>query len=581
MKKIFSVLSVFLCSIFLMSSTRKEAKLPNVLLILTDDQGYGDLKIHGNQMIETPNMDNLAKESAQFERFYVSPLCAPTRASLLTGRYHLRTGTVSVSKGLEIMRENETTLAEMFKENGYKTGIFGKWHNGKHYPNHPNGQGFDEFFGFCGGHWTNYFDTILEHNGKDEPTKGYITDILTEKALDFIENNKKQPFFCYVPYNAPHSPHQVPDKFFDKYKAKGLDDELASIYGMCDNMDENIGKLLQKLDDSGLSENTIVIFMTDNGPNGVRYNANMKGIKGSVDEGGVRVPCFVRWKGKITPHKIKTLGSHIDIFPTLQEICGLKSVKTKPLDGISLVKSLLGNDQKVEREIYSHVAQPEKNIKAFPGAVRTNQYRLIVKENTTELYDMLKDPEQKYNIASTETATLEKLKSDYQNWFADVSKEIKPELSIPISSKLNYIELPTYEADFSGNITYKEGHGWVHDWLVNWTSWQDTISWNVQSLENQQLTVKVNYTCPEYQVGSELQLSIGKQKIKGVILEAFNPPMIPSPDRVKRKEVYEKEWKSLTLGKIMLPKGKNRIVLTAPKIAHSEVAEIKSIVLVK
>ena len=581
MKKTFSILTIFLCSICLMSSTRKEEKLPNVLLILTDDQGYGDLTIHGNQFIETPNIDNLAKESAQFERFYVSPLCAPTRASLLTGRYHLRTGTVSVSKGLEIMRENETTLAEMFKENGYKTGIFGKWHNGKHYPNHPNGQGFDEFFGFCGGHWTNYFDTMLEHNGKEVSTKGYITDVLTEKALDFIGNNKKQPFFCYVPYNAPHSPHQVPDKYFDKYKAKGLDDELASIYGMCDNMDENIGKLLKKLDDSGLSENTIVIFMTDNGPNGVRYNANMKGIKGSVDEGGVRVPCFVRWKGKILPHTIKTLGSHIDILPTLQEICELKPVKTKPLDGISLAKNLLGNEQKIERAIYSHVAQPEKNIKAFPGAVRTNQYRLIVKENTTELYDMLNDPEQKNNIASTETITFEKLKSDYMRWFADVSKEIKPELSIPISSKLDYIELPTYEADFSGNITYKEGHGWVHDWLVNWTSTQDTISWDVQSLENQEFTLKVNYTCSENQVGSELQISIGKQKIRGKIKEAFDPKMIPSPDRVKRKEVYEKEWKSLSLGKITLPKGKSRIVLTAPKIARNEVAEIKSIVLVK
>lgn len=581
MKNIISISTIFLCSIFLMSSTKKEAKLPNVLLILTDDQGYGDLKIHRNQLIETPNMDNLAKESAQFERFYVSPLCAPTRASLLTGRYHLRTGTVSVSKGLEIMRENETTLAEIFKENGYKTGVFGKWHNGKHYPNHPNGQGFNEFFGFCGGHWTNYFDTMLEHNGKEVSTKGYITDILTGKALDFIENNKKQPFFCYVPYNAPHSPHQVPDKYFDKYKAKGLDDELASIYGMCDNMDENIGKLLKKLDDSGLSENTIVIFMTDNGPNGVRYNANMKGIKGSVDEGGVRVPCFVRWKGKIIPHTIKTLGSHIDILPTLQEICGLKPIKTKPLDGISLAKSLFEKDQKIERAIYSHVAQPEKNIKAFPGAVRTNQYRLILKENTTELYDMLKDPEQKNNIASKETVTLEKLKSDYKSWFVDVSKEIKPELSIPISSKLNYIELPTYEAHFSGNITYKEGHGWVHDWLVNWTSVKDTISWDVQSLESQEFTLEINYTCPENQVGSELQVSIGKQIIRGLIKDAFDPKMIPSPDRVKRKEVYEKEWKTLVLGKIRLPKGKSRIVLTAPKIAQNEVAEIKSIVLVK
>lgn len=565
----------------LSASKKKQTKMPNVLLILTDDQGYGDLSLHGNKFIETPNIDKLAKESAQFERFYVSPLCAPTRASLLTGRYHLRTGTVSVSKGLEIMRENEVTLAEIFKANAYQTGIFGKWHNGKHYPNHPNGQGFDEFFGFCGGHWTNYFDTMLEHNGEEVSTKGYITDILTEKALDFIEKNKNQPFFCYVPYNAPHSPHQVPDKYFDKYKAKGLDDELSSIYGMCDNMDENIGKLLEKLDKSGISENTIVIFMTDNGPNGVRYNANMKGIKGSVDEGGVRVPCFIRWKGKIMPSTIKTLGSHIDIFPTLQEICGLKPIKTKPLDGISFAKNLFGRDSKNDREIFSHVAQPEKIIKQYPAAVRTNQYRLIVKEQKTELYDMFKDPEQKTDISSLEKSVFTKLSNDYKKWFADVTQDIKPELSIPLSPKINTIELPTYEADFSGNITYKEGHGWVHDWLVNWTNEKDMISWEIQSPVSQQFKVKLNYTCPESQVGSTIKLSIGNQTITSKIKAAFDPEMIQSLDRVKRKEVYEKQWKSMQIGTILISKGKSKIVLTAPKIAKNEVAEIKSIILYK
>ncbi len=581
MKNVIIATIAFLCLFLFINSIPKTKTSPNVLLILTDDQGYGDLGIHGNDVIETPVIDKLAKESAQFERFYVSPLCAPTRASLLTGRYHLRTGTVSVSKGLEIMREKEVTLAEVFKKNGYKTGIFGKWHNGKHFPNHPNGQGFDEFFGFCGGHWSNYFDTKLEHNGKEVSTKGYITDVLTEKALEFIENNKKESFFCYVPYNAPHSPHQVPDKYFDKYKAKGLDNELASIYAMCENMDENVGKLLKKLDDSGLSENTIVIFMTDNGPNGVRFNAKMKGIKGSVDEGGVRVPCLVRWQGKIQPSTVKVLGGHTDILPTLAELCQLKPIETLPLDGISLAKNLFGESEIVDRKLFTHVAQPEKTIKAFPAAVRTNQYRLIVKENTTELYDMLKDPEQKNDIAETEPTITRGLMADYQRWFAEVKKEIKPELSIPLSKKLKFIELPTYEASFSGNIKYKEGHGWVHDWLVNWKNEKDSIWWEVESTEKQMFTVKMAYTCPAQQTGSEISLMVNNQQIKAKITNAFDPPMMHSPDRVVRKEVYEKDWKTVVVGKIMVPKGKSKLVLTASKIAYSEVAEVKSIILEK
>ena len=174
------------------------------MVILSDDQGYGDLSLHGNKNISTPVLDQFAKESARFDRFYVSPLCAPTRASLLTGRYHLRTGTVSVSQGLEIMQSNEVTLAEVLHDNGYRTGIFGKWHNGEHMPNHPMGQGFDEFFGFCGGHWSNYFDTELEHNGKKMQTKGYITDILTDKAIEFIDVNKDKPFLLLC--SVQHSP---------------------------------------------------------------------------------------------------------------------------------------------------------------------------------------------------------------------------------------------------------------------------------------------------------------------------------------------------------------------------------------
>ena len=331
---------LLLIGVFIFLSSFKQAEKPskpNILLILTDDQGYGDLGIHGNEVVKTPNLDRLASESARFDRFYVSPLCAPTRASLLTGRYHLRTGVVSVSNGLETLNSEEYTLAELLFDQGYRTGIFGKWHNGQHHPNHPLSQGFEVFTGFAAGHWSNYFDTHLEKNGEEMPFKGYLPDILTNEAIDFIRKNKEQPFFAYLSINTPHSPHQVPDEYFLPYKEAGLDDELASIYGMVSNTDDNVGRVLDLLQELDLTENTLVIFMTDNGPNGQRFNAGMKGIKGSVHEGGVRVPSFWKWPGKITPGIISTSAAHIDVLPTIASFLGVENTGQKPLDGISLI----------------------------------------------------------------------------------------------------------------------------------------------------------------------------------------------------------------------------------------------------
>ncbi len=316
-------------------------KLPNVVLIMTDDQGWGDIRSHDNDKINTPVMDSIAADGARFERFFVSPVCAPTRASLLTGRYHLRTGVHGVTRGRENMRSEEVTIAEALKGAGYATGCFGKWHNGRHYPYHPNGQGFDEFVGFCAGHWNNYFDTTLERNGRNYKSRGYISDVLTDEAIGFIEKNRSGPFFCYVPYNAPHSPFQVPDKYFDKYKARGLDDKLACIYGMCENLDDNIGRILKRLDDLKLADDTIVLFLTDNGPNSDRFNGNMKGRKGSINEGGVRVPLFVRWPGRIKPGtNITQIAAHIDLFATIVELCGAAMPKTLPHDGVRRRKTI-------------------------------------------------------------------------------------------------------------------------------------------------------------------------------------------------------------------------------------------------
>mgnify|MGYP002624718351 FL=1 len=248
---------------------------PNVLLIMTDDQGWGEVRSHGNPRIEPPVLDGLAESGARFERFFVGPVCAPTRASLLTGRYHLRGGVHGVTRGEENLRSEEVTLAELLRDAGYATGCFGKWHNGAHWPYHPNGQGFEEFLGFCGGHWNNYFDTELEHNGEPHQLEGFIIDDLTTAALKFIDKNKEQNWFCYVPFNTPHTPWQVPDKYWAKYQGRGLDAETACAYAMCENIDDNLGRLLAHVEEKGLADERLVLFVKENVPQGAGYKGKM------------------------------------------------------------------------------------------------------------------------------------------------------------------------------------------------------------------------------------------------------------------------------------------------------------------
>ncbi|MFC3880044.1 arylsulfatase [Algoriphagus namhaensis] len=553
---------------------------PNVILILTDDQGYGDLGIHGNKAIQTPVLDQLANESARFERFYVSPLCAPTRASMLTGRYHLRTGTVSVSKGLETMDAEEYTLAELFKDNGYSTAIFGKWHNGQHYPNHPLAQGFDVFTGFLGGHWSNYFDTHLEKDREMQKIEGYISDVLTDEAINFLEENKDRSFFTYLAYNTPHSPHQVPDEYFDRYKAQGLDDELAAIYGMVTNLDDNIGRLLQKVKELGLEENTVIIFLTDNGPNGIRFNDEMKGRKGSVHEGGVRVPSFWKWPGKIPPGVQTTPASHIDILPTLVELLGLEFEEKRPLDGVSLAMSLRGEDQDFSRSIFSHVAQPERKLDPFPGAIRKDSLVLTHLEAGDELYDLKNDPSQKSNLADTYPELTMALSEEYKAWFEEVTEGANFDRPIPISSQSNEILLASYESLFSGELSFYEGHGWAQDWLTQWKDLDDRITWSLDVLDPGTFEVIFEYATPEDQIGSQLVLQQGMSQISFEITEPFIGETISSPDRITRKEAPEKTWKKIAIGEISLEKGKTDLTLFAKKIPADEVGDLYSLRLI-
>lgn len=570
-----------LISLILLSCNQPPDIKPNIIFILTDDQGWGDITANGNDLIETPNMDRLSREGASFTRFYVSPLCAASRASFLTGKYHLRTGTVSVSRGMERMRAEETTIAEILKDHGYTTGCFGKWHNGENYPENPQGQGFDEFLGFAAGHWNNYFDTQLEHNGEMIKTSGYISDVITDASLDFIESNKEKPFFCYIPYNAPHGPFQVPDSYFNKYQEKGLDDRLAAIYAMCENLDDNLGRIIDKVQELGLSENTILIFATDNGPNGQRYNGNMKGVKGHVDEGGVRVPFFVNWKGKIKPGKqIDLMGGHIDLLPTLLELSGIPLPDSLEIDGISLAPALLKPQYKTPpRNIYTHV-NFMTSLTPYPGAVRDGRYVLTVKEGGKELYDLQNDPRQEQDLSNSQRDIFQKLQAQYLEWYQKSIAGIEMERAIPVGyPETKQVELAVQEAEFRGGLQFKEGHGWANDWLINWNSPEDSIIWKLKVHQPSIYRISIKYTLPASDTGAMIEIDCNGQLTQATLSEAFDPEYLPSQDRVPRMEVYEKEWATLEMGEIFLDPGEQQLILRALQIPGKQVCELKSVIL--
>ena len=312
---------------------------PNVIIMMSDDQGYGDIGAHGNPYLETPNMESIGEHGVEMTHFFAYPNCSASRAAVLTGRYPYRTGVTAVTQVDHFMNTSEETLAEILQDNGYRTGIFGKWHLGDNAPMRPTDQGFQEALVHKGGGigqaagpaGNTYFDPILEHNNVSKKFEGYCDDIFTNAALDFIGQKDKKPFLAYLATNLPHFPLQVPDERAEPYRKKGLHEDNALTYGMIDNIDYNVGRVLEKLKELGIEENTIVIFLSDNGPrnrrtkNDVypgRWTANLRGTKTSVYECGIRVPFFVKWPGHIQPDQTKkTMGTVIDILPTILDAC--------------------------------------------------------------------------------------------------------------------------------------------------------------------------------------------------------------------------------------------------------------------
>ena len=449
-----------------------ENKKPNVIIIMTDDQGFGDLGINKNPNIITPNIDQFASESVQFDNFFVSPVCAPTRASLMTGRYSLRTGVRDTYNGGAIMSNTETTIAEILKEADYSTGIFGKWHLGDNYPFRPSEQGFDEslihlaggigqvgdFTNYYKGN-TSYFDPILWKNNKKNQYDGYCSDIFAENAVKFIEKNKNKPFFCYLSFNAPHTPLQVPKKYYDMYKDLDpevgfMDESLASkmsekdkedarrIYGMVTNIDDNVGKVLNKLTELGIEEETIIIFMTDNGPQQFRYNSNMKGLKGTVYNGGTRVPFYIKYAEKFKNSKvISRMSAHIDILPTILELCNLKIPSDRKIDGQSLVP-LINSKPFNDRHLFSYWTRrfPEKYINM---SIQNDNYKLVGNNDYNgkikdfELYDLIADPLESKNVINQNIEIAKSFKIEMDNSIDDLlsSENIKNPPRIIIGSE--------------------------------------------------------------------------------------------------------------------------------------------------
>ncbi len=548
-------------------------KPPNVLLIMTDDQGWGDLSLNGNLDLSTPNIDQLGKTGVRFDRFFVSPVCAPTRAEILTGRHHVRTGVYGISSGGERIDNNEQTLAEVFKSNGYQTAAYGKWHNGMQAPFHPNSRGFDDFYGFCSGHWGNYYNPLLEHNGKLVKGDGFIIDDLSDRGIDFIEKNKDQPFFLYLPFNTPHSPMQVPDRFWEKFKNKALSqkgssgpfktqkqiDHTRAALAMCENIDWNVGRVIDQLRNNNLLENTIVIYLSDNGPNGNRWNGEMKGIKGSTDEGGVRSPMIINWPSKIPKGKIiREIASGIDLLPTLKELVGIQDPPKNPLDGMSLKPLLMKENPKwQDRYIFNY----------WKGklSVRNQNYRL---GNDDQLFDMVNDPNQKKDISLKKLQIHKDLLLAKEKWKQTVGIELPAKDNRPFyigHTSLQTTQIPARDGTPSGDI--KRSNRYPNcSYLTHWINLEDSITWEAEVPQKGDFEVTVYYTCAEDAIGSIFEVSFGDAKIQGKITEAYHPDQYgAAEDRVLRQESYVKDFKPLKMGILHLKKGKGTLILKGVK----------------
>ncbi len=565
-----------------------EARSPNIVIFLADDQGWGDISYNGNPNLATPSIDSLARDGAVIEHFYVCAVCSPTRAELLTGRYHTRMGVYSTSTGGERFNEDEETIAEVFRRAGYATAAFGKWHSGMQYPYHPNARGFDEFYGFCSGHWGHYFSPMLEHNGEIVQGSGFIIDDLTNHAIQFIERNRKKPFLVYLPYNTPHSPMQVPDENWQEFVDKEIVGDTArqnsrseniqhtrAALAMTQNIDQNVGKVLECIADLDLAEDTIVLYFSDNGPNGSRFNGGMKGRKGTTHEGGLRVPCLIKYPRKIAAGStVKQVGGAIDLLPTLAEFASIQYEPRKPLDGISLAGVLGGaNVPLSSRLLFSAWKQR--------ASVRTERFRL---QADGQMYDLLADPGETHPVAEQYPAVAKELQQALTRWVreTEASNPVDPE-SRPITvghrdEKLT--QLPARDATNHGNV--KRSNRFPNaTYMLNWSGGsEDKISWDVEVLAEGTFEVEMYYAAAAAAVGAQVELSFQDRTLTVEMTQMHETPLIGAEeDRVERQEGYEKHWAKMKLGELNLPAGRGSLDLRLQGPKEPNVAEMRLLTL--
>jgi arylsulfatase A-like enzyme len=436
MKKTTLVLNSILLVLFSIASpilaqeVSKAERKPNIVFVMTDDQGMGDLGCTGNPYVKTPNIDKFYSDAVRLSNYHVGTTCAPTRSSIMTGRHCNRVNVYHTIAGRSILFEDEVILPQVLAQNGYTTAMFGKWHLGDNYPYRPEDRGFQEVVRLGGGgvgqapdYWMNdYFDDTYWHNGVEQKYEGYCTDVFFSEALSFIEKNKDKPFFCYIPTNAPHSPYNLPEEYYNQYQGKkfeNLDPRLRRFYGMITNIDDNFKKLEEKLEELDLTDNTILIFTTDNGTSAGRstFNAGLKGGKGSQYDGGHRVPFFIRWpNGELTGGKdIEKLAAHYDLLPTFVDLLGLDFNPVKPLDGKSL-KPLLKeeNPQWTNRILYMDTQREQNLIKYKKYTVMDDDWRLV---DGNELYEINNDRGEERNVIDAHPEVAARLAEGYERWW--------------------------------------------------------------------------------------------------------------------------------------------------------------------
>lgn len=584
------------------SFSQMQAAPPNVVVFLADDAGWGDYGTSGNTQLATPNIDSLAKAGVTLDRFYVCPVCSPTRAEFLTGRYHLRGGVRGVSTGQERLDLDEKTVADALKQAGYATGAFGKWHNGSQWPYHPMARGFDEYFGHTSGHWGEYFDAPLEENGRMIRTQGYIVDVCTDRALAFIEKNARSPFFCYVPFTTPHSPWAAPEKDWQRFKDKPLTqfatqadlevaDETRCAYAMVENQDWNVGRVLGRLKELGLEENTIVVYFSDNGPNSNRWTGGMKGRKGTTDEGGVRSVCHIRWPARLPAgHTVTQISGAIDLLPTLLSLTDVPRVGEKPLDGRDLTPLLMRQETEwAGRTLFQSWAN---NVSA-----RTQTHRL---DNSGKLYDMIADPGQTTPIQEQQPELAEELQKQVAAWRVEMFGSAAPAEAEAkgkkgVKSRANQVDprpltvgwrefpitmLPARDGDPRGEVK-RSSNAPNCSYFVNWTTLEDHMVWLLDVHTTGVYDVQVDYTCPLADAGSTVELEFLGERLSGKVQPGWDPPLYTNQDTLPRPhgESQMKEFRTLNLGRMNLRAGQGTLTLRALEIPGKSVMDVRRVTL--